>query len=591
MGGGSRTRTEQTQQQTQQQVMDPEIRAAFLGNYNRAVGAANNMGVRQFADFTPDQLAAFEATRNAVGAGNQNFDAAGNALNGLLNFNPGSINYNPVTAAQAQSRDAGSAAQFNASLLGPAAQAGFTSAGDAALAQARSAGPAERADAASINRGDIRQVQAERLRDTDLGAYMNPYTTGVIDTAMGDLERSRQMARGTDAARAAKAGAFGGSRQAVLESETNRAYDDNAARTVAGLRSSAFENAQRAAMGDISNQMTAGQFNAGIDANVAGQNAGFRQSSNQFNAGQANQMGQFNAGLGQQAELANAAARNNMSQFNAGQQNQLGQFNAGQTNQFGMANQSAQNQVGLANTAAQNQMSQFNAGLLADTDRFNVGAQNQMGQFNAGNDLASQQANLNARLASGQLGLSAAGQLGQLGQLRQASGLQGAAALENIGSQQQGLSQARLDAARNIEAERLGLINQSLGFLDPNMGATVNSSGSSRSSSQTRESMGLGQIAGIALQGMALMSDKRAKEDIERVGDNPAGGGVYRYRMKGTGEEQIGLLAQEVEKRDPGAVVQGDDGYKRVNYTRATGGLLDGPVVVGKRRKKKKGAK
>lgn len=521
MGGGSRTRTEQTQQQTQQQVMDPEIRAAFLGNYNRAVGAANNMGVRQFADFTPDQLAAFEATRNAVGAGNQSFDAANGALTGLLNFDPGQISYNPVTAAQAQSRDAGSAV----------------------LATAAQAGPAERAAAANINRGDIRQMSAERLRDTDLSAYMNPYTTGVIDSALGDLERSRQMARGTDAARAAKAGAFGGSRQGVLEAETNRAYDDNAARTVAGLRQSAFQNAQQAAMGDIGNQMAAGQFNAGIDANVAGQNAGFLQSSNQFNAGQANDTSRFNAGLS--------------------------------------------NQTGLANAASQNQMAQFNAGLLADTDRFNVGAQNQMGQFNAGNNLASQQANQNARLASGQLGLSAAGQLGQLGQLRQASGLQGAAALENIGSQQQGLSQARMDAARNIEAERLGLINQSLGFLDPNMGATVNSSGSSRSSSQTRESMGLGQIAGIALQGMALMSDKRAKKDIERVGDNPAGGGFYEYEMKGTGQRQLGVLAQEVEKRDPGAVVEGGDGYKRVNYTRATGGLLDGPVELPKRRKKK----
>lgn len=509
MGGGSRTRTEQTQQQTQQQVMDPEIRAAFLGNYNRAVGIANNLQERQFAGFTPDQMAAFEATRNAVGAGNQNFEAAGNALTGLLNFDPGRINAATVTGRTA---------------------------GDAAMATAAQAGPAQTADAASINRGDIRQVQAERLRDTDLSAYMNPYTTGVIDAAMGDLERSRQMARGSDSARAVKAGAFGGSRHGVLEGETNRAYDDNTARTVAGLRQSAFQNAQQAAMGDIGNQLAAGQFNAGIDANVAGQNAGFRQSANQFNAGQVNDTSRFNAGLA--------------------------------------------NQTGLANAAARNQMSQFNTGLLADAD-----------QFNAGTDMTAQQANLNARLASGQLGLSAAGQLGQLGATRQAMGLQGAAALENIGAQQQALAQARLDAARGLDVERMGIINTSLGFLDPNMGATVNSSGSSRSTSQTRESMGLGQIAGIALQGMALMSDKRAKEDIERVGDNPAGGGVYRYRMKGTGEEQIGLLAQEVEKRDPGAVVQGDDGYKRVNYTRATGGLLDGPVVVGKRRKKKKGAK
>lgn len=502
-GGGSRTTTQQQQQQTQQQVMDPEIRAAFLGNYNRAVGVANNLQERQFAGFTPDQLAAFEATRNAVGAGNQNFSNASGALNGLLNFDPGAITPTSVTG-----RNAGDAMQTSVSQAGPAAQAA----------------------AANVNRGDIRQVQAERLRDTDLTPYMNPYTTGVIDAAMGDLERSRLTSRSADSARAAQAGAFGGSRHGVLESETNRAYDDNAARTAAGLRQSAFQNAQSAAMGDIGNQMAAGQFNAGMDANVAGQNAGFLQSANQFNAGQTNETSRFNAGQA--------------------------------------------NQVGVANTAAQNQMNQFNTGLLADTDR-----------FNASQDLTAQNANMQGRLGAGQLGVSAAGQLGQLASTQQQSGLLGAQALAGVGSMQQQLEQARLDAARGLDVERMGVINNSLGFLDPNMGATVNSSGSSSGSSRTRESMGLGQIAGLGMQAFAL-SDERAKEDIK-----PLGGGLHQYKMKGTGERQIGLLAQEVEARDPGAVKMGDDGYKRVDYARATDGLLAGPLRSPARSTKKKGKK
>ena len=506
-GGRSRTTTQQTQQQTQQQVLDPAIRDAFLGTYNRAVGVANNLGERQFADFTPDQLAAFDATRNAVGAGNQSMGAAQNALTGLLDFNPGTI-----SAANVIGRTAGPAVQATAAQAGPAAQAA----------------------AAAVNRGDIRQVQAERLRDTDLSAYMNPYTTNVIDSALGDLERSRQMQRQQDSARATAARAFGGSRQAVLEAETNRAFDDNAARTAAGLRQSAFQNAQQAAMGDIGNQLAAGQFNAGIDANVAGQNAGFLQSANQFNAGQTNDTSRFNAGL--------------------------------------------QNQTGLANAASQNQMSQFNAGLLSDADRFNASA-----------DMNTQQANLNARIAGGQLGLSAAGQLGQLGQAQQGMALQGASALSQVGAMQQQLAQQRLDAARNLGMEQLDVIRGSVAQLDPSMGATVNSSGSSSGTSQTRSSMGLGQIAGLGMQLWSL-SDPRAKEDIKRVGDNPAGGGLYEYRMKGTGEKQVGLLADEVARRDPGAVAEGSDGMARVDYTRATGGLLDGPIVKSKG-KKRKGAK
>lgn len=506
-GGRSRTTTQQTQQQTQQQVLDPAIRDAFLGTYNRAVGVANNLGERQFADFTPDQMAAFDATRNAVGAGGQALGAAQNALTGLLDFNPGT-----VTAANVTGRTAGPAAQ----------------------ATAAQAGPAALADAAAINRGDIRQVQAERLRDTDLSAYMNPYTTNVIDAALGDLERSRQMQRQQDASRAAAAGAFGGSRQAVLEAETNRAFDDNAARTVAGLRQSAFQNAQQAAMGDIGNQLAAGQFNAGIDANVAGQNAGFRQSANQFNAGQTNDTSRFNAGL--------------------------------------------TNQTSLANAAAQNQMSQFNTGLLSDADR-----------FNATSEMNAQQANINSRLASGQLGLSAAGQLGQLAQTQQGMALQGANALSQVGAMQQQLAQQRLDAQRNLGMEQLDVIRGSVAQLDPSMGATVNSGGSSTGNSTTRNSMGLGQIVGLGMQAFAL-SDPRAKEDIKRVGDNPAGGGLYEYRMKGTGEKQVGLLADEVARRDPGAVATGADGYARVDYNRATGGLLDGPIVKSKG-KKRKGAK
>ncbi|MFN7882033.1 MAG: hypothetical protein ACK5PF_03330, partial [bacterium] len=239
--------------------------------------------------------------------------------------------------------------------------------------------------------------------------------------------------------------------------------------------------------------------------------------------------------------------------------------NANLGTQANIASAQMANQANLANAAARNNFSMANVGALNDTSRFN----SQMG------------------LQGAQLGLSAAGQLGQLGALQQTSGLQGAEALGNMGALQQLLAQQRLDAPRNLPMEQLGVINQSLGLLDPSMGATVSSSGSSSGSSSTRQGMGLGQIAGLGMQLFSL-SDERAKEDIERVGDNPAGGGVYRYRMKGTGEEQVGLLAGEVKQRDPGAVARGADGYDRVDYARATGGLLDGPMEFPKRRKKGK---
>ncbi len=47
----------------------------------------------------------------------------------------------------------------------------------------------------------------------------------------------------------------------------------------------------------------------------------------------------------------------------------------------------------------------------------------------------------------------------------------------------------------------------------------------------------------------------RAKEDIEKVGELDSGLNVYRYRYKGSHVPQIGVLAQEVEKEFPHAVL------------------------------------
>ncbi|MCA1403696.1 tail fiber domain-containing protein [Ensifer sp. IC3342] len=62
---------------------------------------------------------------------------------------------------------------------------------------------------------------------------------------------------------------------------------------------------------------------------------------------------------------------------------------------------------------------------------------------------------------------------------------------------------------------------------------------------------------------LASLSDKRAKKDIKKVG------GLYEYRYKGEGKnapKRIGVMAQEVEKVRPDAVVKGSDGLRRVNY-------------------------
>jgi hypothetical protein len=83
---------------------------------------------------------------------------------------------------------------------------------------------------------------------------------------------------------------------------------------------------------------------------------------------------------------------------------------------------------------------------------------------------------------------------------------------------------------------------------------------------------GLMQLGGT-LGGAAIMaSDLRTKENIKHIGFMANGLSVYEYEYKpefkdrwGHGK-QTGVMAQEVEKVMPEAVVEHPDGYKMVNY-------------------------
>jgi hypothetical protein len=77
----------------------------------------------------------------------------------------------------------------------------------------------------------------------DIQQFYNPFEQQVVQGALGDIERSRQMQDVTDRARASRAGAFGGSRQAVQAALTNEAALRQAATTASGLRQTGFTQA------------------------------------------------------------------------------------------------------------------------------------------------------------------------------------------------------------------------------------------------------------------------------------------------------------------------------------------------------------
>jgi hypothetical protein len=188
---------------------------------------------------------------------------------------------------------------------------------------------------------------------------MNPFTSNVIDRSMQTLRRQNDITQNQTNARAAQAGAFGGSRQAVANSENNRAFTDTAANTIAGLNSQNFLQAQQAIQTDQGRALQAWQGNQQADTNVANANLNARQQTN----------------------LANQDARNKMAQFNAqqGQQNQ--QYNADNIMRTQVANQSAAQQAAATRLSGANALN----GMGLDQQKWNLNnAQAQFGMGQAG---------------------------------------------------------------------------------------------------------------------------------------------------------------------------------------------------------------
>lgn len=94
----------------------------------------------------------------------------------------------------------------------------------------------------------------------------------------------------------------------------------------------------------------------------------------------------------------------------------------------------------------------------------------------------------------------------------------------------------------------------------------------------------IGSAISSALPMLAMFSDERLKDDIEPVGELYDGTNVYRYRYKGDPTPRIGVMAQEIEKTRPDAVVE-VGGWKAVDYGKATdlaaslARFVDGNVV------------
>jgi hypothetical protein len=73
---------------------------------------------------------------------------------------------------------------------------------------------------------------------------------------------------------------------------------------------------------------------------------------------------------------------------------------------------------------------------------------------------------------------------------------------------------------------------------------------------------------GGGMGGVGAPSDIRVKHDVVLLGHLDNGLGFYRFSYNGSDKAYVGVMAQEVQKIRPDAVVTGSDGYLRVYYDR-----------------------
>lgn len=168
---------------------------------------------------------------------------------------------------------------------------------------------------------------------------------------------------------------------------------------------------------------------------------------------------------------------------------------------------------------------------------------------------------------------SAAGLLGQFGQM-QGLGAQTA----GMAPQQQEALLASLvgqgNAALSPYAQQVqnylglgGLGEQSYSNLMSGYGTQQQAKAQQNQSSQSGM-QGMGQMAGMAA--MMMMSDRRMKDDVTRLGELKDGTPVYSFRYKGGSDYFVGVMAQDILHSHPDAV-HDIGGVYYVDYSKLEG--------------------
>ena len=549
-----------------QQFMDQGARAMMRGAAEDIRGAERGMG-REAAIAQRGLMDAARGAGRESRIGQRAMERAGQGIGGQIG------------GAQAGAMDAAQRARMQTQMAGQ---------------DLRSAGEMGRATALQGIAG-LAGTGAQ-FDPSAVSRFQDPFTQQVIDAQQAEIARLGEQQKIAARDQAVRSGAFGGSRGAIAQAEIGRNVLQQQAKTGAELRSQGFQQAQQAAQQAFeqaqarrqqASQITGslGQAGAQTGISAAQQAANLGLSAEQLAQRGALEGGQLGlSGLTSQADIAQRAAQLGIStQELAGRLAQQGGALGLQAQQGigGLAGQRADIASGLARDFQSGQ--QLGSGIFSDRMGRIAGAAGGLDRTTRGafgDALSAFQAGQQGARAGAQ-GIAGLGQQGfdmLTGQIGTLGGL-GAA---GRGIQQRGLD-AQYKAATQQADEPFMRLQRGFNVLGQGAqfmpGYTTGfGSGQSQVGTYQQPSTAGRVMSALSFGSNFMPSDIRLKENVMKVGDVQPGVGWYTWTWNDTAKAMgvdaptEGVMAQELIKVDPSAVLMGEDGYYRVDYSKVDRG-------------------
>lgn len=342
--------------------------------------------------------------------------------------------------------------------------------------------------------GPAQQVRTQSFAQPGAAeAYMSPYMQNVVDIQKREAQRQAGIASTQRGAQFAKAGAFGGGRQAIENAEAQR----NLATQMGDIQATGLQNAYQQSQ----QQFAADQARA-LQASLANQQAGLTVGGQNLQSLQATQ--QLGTQTGLQTSLANLNAAQQAGVQNMAAYLQTQGMNSQQALQAALANQQAGLTVGQQNLQSLQGTQQLGAQTSMQAQLANQQAMQNAAQLRE----QSAQYGAGFGLQGLQTAMQGAGQLGQLGQNIYGQTTGNINLQSQLGGQQQQQVQNVLSNQYQDYLQQENMPYRQLGFMSDLLRGTAGLGQSSiyqyqQQPSTTSQLVGMGTtLAGISKLGL-----------------------------------------------------------------------------------------